>query len=42
MIELMRDRLVLDDLGMGNCPTFSPDDTRIAFLLNTARRRACG
>ncbi len=36
VFELMRDRLVLDDLGPGNCPTFSPDDTRIAFLLNTA------
>ena len=36
VLEVVHDRLVLDDLGPGNCPTFSPDDARIAFLLNTA------
>ena len=32
--ELVQGRLVLTELGPGNCPTFSPTNDRIAFLLN--------
>ena len=34
MIEVVEGRLTVKDLGIGNCPTFSPDDRRIAFLFN--------
>jgi hypothetical protein len=34
VIELEGGRLALNDLGPGNCPSFSPDDRRIVFLLN--------
>ncbi len=37
-IELEGGRLVMKDLGPGNCPSFSPDDGRIVFLLNTQPR----
>ncbi len=33
-IEVFDGRPVYRDLGPGNCPTFSGDDTKIAFLLN--------
>ena len=33
-VELAERRLVVTDLGPGNCPTFSPAGDRIAFLLN--------
>jgi Tol biopolymer transport system component len=33
--ELDGGRLVTTDLGLGNCPTFSPSDDRIAFLNNS-------
>ncbi len=33
-LELIEGRLVLTDLGPGNCPTFSPTNDRISFLLN--------
>lgn len=33
-IELVAGRPQVVDLGPGNCPTFSPDDKRIAFVLN--------
>ena len=36
VIELEGDRVAINDLGPGNCPTFSPDDGRIAFLSNVA------
>jgi hypothetical protein len=36
VIELDGRRLAVNDLGPGNCPSFSPDDSRIVFLLNTA------
>src|SRR5262249_39333728 len=36
LIELDAERLAVKDLGPGNCPSFSPDDARIMFLLNTA------
>jgi RNA polymerase sigma factor (sigma-70 family) len=36
MIELVNGRLELTDLGLGNCPTFSPADDRIAFLNNSS------
>jgi WD40 repeat protein len=32
-INLANERPTITDLGAGNCPTFSPDDKRIAFLL---------
>ena len=35
VIELANGRLELTDLGLGNCPTFSPTDDRIAFLNNS-------
>jgi WD40-like Beta Propeller Repeat len=34
MMELGDGRPTFKDLGPGNCPTLSPDDERIAFLLN--------
>ncbi len=34
VIELAHGRLEINDLGFGNCPTFSPTDDRIAFLNN--------
>jgi RNA polymerase sigma factor (sigma-70 family) len=34
MFTLAEGRPALSDLGPGNCPTFSPDGRRIAFLLN--------
>ncbi len=34
MLELEGDRLVMKDLGTGNCPDFSPADDRIVFLSN--------
>jgi Tol biopolymer transport system component len=33
-IEVREGRPTFTDLGPGNCPTFSPDDKKIAFLLN--------
>jgi len=33
-IELRDGRPVISDLGAGNCPTFSPDDRRIVFMLD--------
>jgi len=33
-IDLDEGRLIVTDLGTGNCPTFSPADDRIAFLSN--------
>jgi RNA polymerase sigma factor (sigma-70 family) len=33
-IEVQDGRPTFTDLGPGNCPAFSPDDKRIAFLLN--------
>jgi Tol biopolymer transport system component len=33
-IEVFEGKLKLTDLGVGNCPTFSPAGDRIAFLLN--------
>jgi len=33
-IELVRGKLTVTDLGVGNCPTSSPAGDRIAFLLN--------
>jgi hypothetical protein len=33
-IEIRDGRLSVTDVGPGNCPTFSPDDTRVAFLVN--------
>ena len=33
-LDLNGGRLELRDLGPGNCPSFSPSDDRIAFLLN--------
>ena len=33
-IEVVEGGPKFTDLGPGNCPTFSPDDKRIAFLLN--------
>ena len=33
-LNLNEGRLELRDLGSGNCPSFSPSDDRIAFLLN--------
>lgn len=35
LIDLAGDRLKIADLGPGNCPTFSPDGERIAFLVNS-------
>jgi hypothetical protein len=35
-IELDGDHLSVRDLGLGNCPDFSPADDRIVFLLNAA------
>ena len=34
MLEIGDGRPSFTDLGPGNCPTFSRDDKRIAFLLN--------
>ena len=34
LIELVAGELKATDLGVGNCPTFSPEGDRIAFLLN--------
>ncbi len=34
MLEIRDGRPAITDLGRGNCPTFSPDDRRIAFMLN--------
>lgn len=34
LIEVEEDRPRMKDLGIGNCPTSSPDGTRIAFLNN--------
>jgi hypothetical protein len=34
MMELGYGRPTFKDLGPGNCPTFSPDDEQIAFLIN--------
>ncbi len=34
VLEVIEGRLTMTDLGIGNCPTFSPDDGRIAFLYN--------
>jgi hypothetical protein len=34
-IELDGGHLTLKDLGQGNCPSYSPEDGRIVFLLNT-------
>jgi hypothetical protein len=34
-IELVGRQLAMTDLGLGNCPTFSPSDDRIAFLNNS-------
>jgi Tol biopolymer transport system component len=34
VLEVIEGRLTMTDLGIGNCPTFSPDDRRIAFLYN--------
>ncbi|WP_165067193.1 TolB family protein [Paludisphaera rhizosphaerae] len=33
-IDLTDDRLKVADLGLGNCPSFSPDGKRIAYLVN--------
>jgi Tol biopolymer transport system component len=33
-IQLVDGRLTVTDLGVGNCPTFSPGNDQIAFLLN--------
>jgi Tol biopolymer transport system component len=35
VIELVDGKLAMTDLGLGNCPTFSPTDDRIAFLNNS-------
>lgn len=35
VIELAGGKLSLVDLGLGNCPTFSPNDDRVAFLNNS-------
>jgi Tol biopolymer transport system component len=35
VIELAQGRVTMSDLGLGNCPTFSPSDDRIAFLNNS-------
>jgi Tol biopolymer transport system component len=37
-IEVRDGRPTFLDLGPGNCPTFSPDDQKIAFLLNPGAR----
>jgi len=34
-IELVAGKLTMTDLGVGNCPTFSPARDQIAFLLNS-------
>ena len=34
LIEVVAGELKMTDLGVGNCPTFSPRGDRIAFLLN--------
>jgi dipeptidyl aminopeptidase/acylaminoacyl peptidase len=33
-VEIRDGRPAFTDLGPGNCPTFSPDDKKIAFMLN--------
>ena len=38
MLEIRDGRPTFTDLGPGNCPTFSRDDKRIAFLLNPGAR----
>jgi RNA polymerase sigma factor (sigma-70 family) len=35
LLEVREGRPAFKDLGPGNCTTFSPDDQRIAFLLNS-------
>ena len=35
VIELAHGSLEINDLGLGNCPGFSPNDDRIAFLNNS-------
>jgi Tol biopolymer transport system component len=35
-IAVVDNQLQVDDLGNGNCPVFSPNDQRIAFLSNAA------
>jgi RNA polymerase sigma factor (sigma-70 family) len=35
VIELAHGRLEINDLGLGNCPGFSPNDDRIVFLNNS-------
>ncbi len=41
-LELDGDRLTGQDLGLGNCPDFSPVDDRIVFLLNNAPNNQMG
>lgn len=41
-LELDDDRLTGIDLGLGNCPDFSPADDRIVFLLNNAPNNQTG
>jgi len=45
-IEIRDARTTFTDLGLGNCPTFSPDDKKIACMLNPGAqaglRPACG
>lgn len=35
VIEVVEGKLKVGDIGPGNCPTFSPNDDRIAFLNNS-------
>lgn len=41
-LELDGDRLTGQDLGLGNCPDFSPADDRLVFLLNNAPNNQMG
>lgn len=41
-LELDGDRLAGIDLGLGNCPDFSPTDDRLVFLLNNAPNNQMG
>lgn len=41
-LELDGDRLAGQDLGLGNCPDFSPTDDRLVFLLNNAPNNQMG
>ncbi len=41
-LELDGDRLTGQDLGLGNCPDFSPTDDRLVFLLNNAPNNQMG